>query len=232
IFAATRDFDLAERYYSKARDMGTSDETVAIGMADSYLAQGKDKKAEQSLASLGNAQDYQENYDFQLAWGNVYNQRHDNLQAISSFARANQIATEDPTAERAMLQVAGQEGATVVPGLSMRSELATGPVYQDPAIYQMSTRLIGVIVQPIVSQETVVGSQFRYHRKDWLPINGYFGIRNFNGDLALTSEPAIVQRNTYDTLFDANVAPSFHWGDTRITLNPGLEFTLRRDTVS
>jgi tetratricopeptide (TPR) repeat protein len=34
IFLAAHDFDLAERYFAKAKDLGASDDTVAIGLAD------------------------------------------------------------------------------------------------------------------------------------------------------------------------------------------------------
>ncbi len=232
VFLAAHDFPLAERYFSKARDAGASDEMVTIGLADTYLAQGKDRQAAELLAHIGNTQDYAQNYDFQLAWANVYNQQHNNLRAISAYARANQIASEDPTAQRAMLQVAGQEGTPVLPSLSMRNEVATGPVYQDLTVYEMDTKLLGAPVQPIVSQETMAGSEFHYHHKNWMPINGFFGLRNFHGDLSLTNEVGIIPRNTYDTLFNLGVTPLLRLGSARFVLNPGIEFTIRRDTVS
>ncbi|HKF22266.1 MAG TPA: tetratricopeptide repeat protein [Candidatus Angelobacter sp.] len=231
VFLAAHDFPLAERYFSKAKDMGASDETAAIGLADTYLAEGKDRQAAKILAALGKTPDYQQNYDFQLAWGNVYNQEHQNLLAISAFARANQIASEDRTAQKAMLQVAGQEGTPVLPGLSMRSELTTGPVYQDTTVYEMDDKLLGTPVQPITSQETALGTEFNYRRR-WVPIRGYFGLRNFHGDLSLTNVVGIIPRNTFDTLFNVGVVPSLRLAGAHITLNPGVEFTIRRDTVS
>ena len=110
IFLASHDFDLAERYFNRARDMGASDDTVAVGMANTYIAQGKDRQAEALLRQMGNSPDFEQNYDYQLAWANIYNQRHDNLHAISAFAHANQVSGEDPVAERGLLQVAGDEG--------------------------------------------------------------------------------------------------------------------------
>lgn len=232
VFLAAHDFPLAERYFSKAKDMGASDETAAIGLADTYLAEGKDRQAAAILSALGKTADYQQNYDFQLAWANLYNQEHENSQAISAYARANQIASEDRTAQKAMLQVAGQEGTPVLPGLSMRSEMATAPVYQDTTVYEMDTRLLGAPVQPITSQETLVGSEFHYRRWHWAPIQGYVGLRNFHGDLSLTNEVGIIPRNTFDTLFNVGVTPVLRLGSARFALNPGIEFTIRRDTVS
>jgi len=212
--------------------MGASDETAAIGLADTYLAEGKDREAAGILSALGKTADYQQNYDFQLAWANLYNQQHENLQAISAYARANQIASEDRTAQKAMLQVAGQEGTPVLPGLSMRSDIATLPVYQDTTVYEMDTKLLGAPVQPITSQETLVGSQLNYDRWRRLPIQGYVGVRNFHGDLSLTNEVGIIPRNTFDTLFNVGVKPTLRLGSARFALNPGIEFTIRRDTIS
>jgi Tfp pilus assembly protein PilF len=165
IFLAAHDFDLAERYFAKAKDLGASDDTVAIGLANTYIAQGQDRKAEQELAALGKSADYEQSYDYQLAWANIYNQRHDNVRAISSFARANQLAADDPTAERGLLQVSGQEGTPVPfrPNLNVQSEVATGAIFEDATLYQMDNKLFGAPVPPRSSQETDIGSTFRYH---------------------------------------------------------------------
>jgi hypothetical protein len=65
------------------------------------------------LRQLGKSPDYEQNYDYQLAWANIYNQRHDTLHAISAFAHANELASNDPVAERGLLQVAGDEGTEI-----------------------------------------------------------------------------------------------------------------------
>ena len=177
IFLAAHDFDLAERYFAKAKDLGASDDTVAIGLANTYIAQGQDRKAEQELAALGKSADYEQSYDYQLAWANIYSQRHDNVHAISSFARANQLAADDPTAERGLLQVSGEEGTPVPfrPNLSIQSEVATGAIFEDATLYQMDNKLFGAPVPPRSSQETDIGSTFRYHHGNFLPINGFVG---------------------------------------------------------
>ena len=234
IFLAAHDFDLAERYFAKAKDLGASDDTVAIGLANTYIAQGKDRKAEQELAALGKPADYEQSYDYQLAWANIYNQRHDNVRAISSFARANQLAADDPTAERGLLQVSGEEGTPVPfrPNLSVQSEVATGAIFEDATLYQMDNKLFGAPVPPRSSQETDLGSTFRYHHGNFLPINGYVGVRNYRGTISIPSETLIVNRNTYDTVFNVGTTPVLHLGNAHIVLNPGLEFTVRRDTES
>jgi tetratricopeptide (TPR) repeat protein len=234
IFLAAHDFDLAERYFAKAKDLGASDDTVAIGLANTYIAQGQDRKAEQELAALGKSADYEQSYDYQLAWANIYNQRHDNVHAISSFARANQLAADDPTAERGLLQVSGQEGTPVPfrPNLNVQSEVATGAIFEDATLYQMDNKLFGAPVPPRSSQETDIGSTFRYHHGNFLPINGFVGVRNYRGTISIPSETLIVNRNTYDTVFNAGTTPVLRLGNAHIVLNPGLEFTIRRDTES
>src|SRR5262249_40193577 len=137
VFLTAHEFALAERYFGKARAMGASDEAVAIGLADTFIAQGKDREAEKTLAMLGKSPDFLESYDYQLALGNIYNQQHDNLHAVSAFAHANQVAEDDVTAERALQDVAGEQGTQVLPTLSMRNGLSTAPVFVDPTIYEM-----------------------------------------------------------------------------------------------
>jgi tetratricopeptide (TPR) repeat protein len=234
IFLAAHDFDLAERYFAKAKDLGASDDTVAIGLANTYIAQGNDRKAEQELAALGSSADNEQSYDYQLAWANIYTQRHDNVHAIMAFARANQLAADDPVAERGLLQIAGEEGAPLPwrPNLSIQSEVATGAIFEDATLYQMDNKLFGAPVPPRSSQETDIGSTFRYHTNHFFPINGYVGERNYRGTISIPSETLIVRRNTYDTVFNVGTMPVLRLGSAHIILNPGIEFTIRRDTLS
>jgi tetratricopeptide (TPR) repeat protein len=235
IFLAAHDFDLAERYFVKAKDLGASDDTVAIGLADTYIAQGNDRKAEQELAALGKSVDYQQSYDYQLAWANIYTQRHDNPSAVTAFARANQLAADDPTAERGLLQVSGEEGTPLPfqPKLSIQSDVATGAIFEDSTLYEMDNKFFGAPVPPRYSQETDLGSTFRYHWDKFpLPINGYVGERNYRGTISIPSQTLIVKRDTYDTVFNVGTTPVLRLGSAHIVLNPGIEFTMRRDTLS
>jgi tetratricopeptide (TPR) repeat protein len=234
VFLAGHDFDLAERYFVKAKDLGASDDTVAIGLADTYIAKGDDRKAAEVLTALGDSVDYQQSYDYQLAWGNIYSQRHDNVRAISAFARANQLAADDPTAERGLLVVSGQEG-TPLPrpsNLNFQSYFFTGAIFDDPTLYEMDNKFFGAPVPPRFSQETDFGTNFRYHPSGPLPINGFVGLRNFKGTVSIPSEVAILRRNTFDTIFNVGTTPVLHLGSAHIILNPGIEFTIRRDTDS
>ena len=53
IFLAMHDFDLATRYFLKAQQGGASPDIVSIGLANTYLAEGKTKEAQETLATLG-----------------------------------------------------------------------------------------------------------------------------------------------------------------------------------
>jgi tetratricopeptide (TPR) repeat protein len=234
IFVATHDFNLAERYFSKAKDMGASDDAVAIGLADTYIAEGKEQQAVDVLTALGNPPDYQQNYDYEIAWGNVYNQRHDNAHAATAFARANEIAANDDTAERAMLQAGGEEGTQVSPSVNMVNGVATSPIFVDSTIYELDNKLIAAPTAPppYASQATGIGSIFRYHHPGWPPINAFVGEENYNGSFSLPNQPAIINRNTFDTLFNFGTTPVLHWGNAHFVLNPGIQFDIRRDTDS
>ena len=56
--------------------------------------------------------------------------------------------------------------------------------------------------------------------------------RNARGTFAFPSELFVLNENTYDTIFNGGVNPVVHLGNNTITFNPGLQFTIRRDTRS
>lgn len=234
VFLACHDFDLAGRYFAKAKDMGASDDTVAIGLANTYLAQGNDRAAERELAALGNPADYEQNYDYQLARGNIYNQRHDTLNAVSAFAHANQLAPDDSIAERALLEVAGDEGAPIKGRLTMQNVFDTEAAYEDATIYEIDNKFFGSnpAPPPRSQQVTQIGTTFHYYPDNFVPISGFVGERNFHGTLSIPTALAILPTNTYDTIFNVGVTPVLHLGNARIVFNPGIEFTIRRDTDS
>jgi tetratricopeptide (TPR) repeat protein len=233
IFLAAHDFDLAERYFAKAKDLGASDDTVAIGLANTYIAQGNDRKAEQELAALGSSADNQQNYDYQLAWANIYAQRHDTSHAVTAFARANQLAADDPIAERGLLQVSGEEGAPLPfrPNLTIQSQVTTGAIFDDATLYEMDNKLIGAPVAPHASQETDMDTAFRY--SGWkLPINGLFGVNNYTGTTLFPNQLTPLRRNTFDTIFNVGTTWAQRVGSAHVVLTPGIQFTIRRDTES
>ncbi|HET7873107.1 MAG TPA: tetratricopeptide repeat protein, partial [Terriglobales bacterium] len=209
IFLAMHDFDLAERYFTKAQAMGASDETVAVGLANTYIAQGRDRQAEASLHSLGNPTDFQGNYDYQLALGNIYSQRHDLPRALSAFAQANQVAADDPTAHRGMMETAGEVGTEIYPNVTMRNDFATHALFNDATLFQMESQLVGGVQPPFWQQETDALASFHYNHTSWPPIVGLAGVSNFRGAIAVPNQLAIVDRNTFDTVVNAGITPMF-----------------------
>lgn len=231
IFLASHDFDLAMRYFTKARDMGASDDTVAIGIADTYLAQGNDRAAAQELSVLGQSDESQQSYDYQLTSANIYGQQHKVRNELMAFARANALASDDETAERGMIQAAGEAGVPIAPGLTSQTALDSEAVFEDATIYEMDTKFLGT-VPPRSQQVTQFGNTFQYFPDHFLPISGFMGERNFRGTISIPSQLQVIKRNTWDTIFNVGIAPVLHVGNARIVFNPGLEFTLRRDTDS
>jgi hypothetical protein len=111
--------------------------------------------------------------------------------------------------------------------------VATGAIFEDSTLYEMDNKFFGAPVPPRYSQETDIGSTFRYHWDKFpLPINGYVGERNYRGTVSIPSETLIVKRDTYDTVFNVGTTPVLRLGNAHIVFNPGIEFTLRRDNLS
>ncbi len=52
------------------------------------------------------------------------------------------------------------------------------------------------------------------------------------GRLLYPSVGVVQDRNTYDTIFNGGINPTLHFGTNSITFNPGVQFTIRRDTIS
>ena len=100
IFLATQDFDLARTYFEKARLSGANPRLVAIGLANTYLAEGDSHQAAVSLGRLGNPNDFKDDYDYMMARANLYRQRQDTVNALSAFTRASTLAGPDTRQSR------------------------------------------------------------------------------------------------------------------------------------
>jgi tetratricopeptide (TPR) repeat protein len=234
-FLAMRDFSLAQRYYARAKDLGAGDEVIAVGMANTNLARGNTDEAAAELARLGTSADNQENFDYQMAMANVYRQRHDNVQALTAFAQANELSADDDVAERALEEVAGDEGYRINQRFSALSDLDIGPIFDDSTIYTLDAKLFGVAgtgapMPPPRSQlQTLWTNGFRYH-VDGLPlISGFFQLRNAFGTYSVPSELLIIDRNTFDYNFNGALNPVLRFGRNSIQFNTGLQYTIRRD---
>ncbi|HYY68195.1 MAG TPA: tetratricopeptide repeat protein, partial [Terriglobales bacterium] len=235
IFLAMHDFNLASRYYRKARDAGAADEAVAIGMANAYLAQGDSINAQAQLAALGSPADYENNYDYQLAMGQIYQQRHDPMRALTAFAHATVLSPEEDTAEKQMELVAGEEGWHVNNRVSLLSELESHPIFDDPTIYMMDAKLFGItnpalLPPPRAPIETLTTTAYRFHQPGVPLLSGFFQIRNARGAASLPSLGIILNRSTYDYNFNGAINPVLRMGRYSLQFNTGLQYTIRRDT--
>jgi tetratricopeptide (TPR) repeat protein len=234
VFLAMNDFDLAQRYFERAKAAGAADEIVAIGLANAYLAQGKSDDAETQLASLGSPDDLQQNYDYNLAMGSFYWQRHDNRRALTAFARANLVAGNDEVAAKEMQDVAAAEGMRVTDKLSVGTEFDLHGIYDDITIYNLDRQLFGVtnpaqLPPPRASYESRWLSDFRYHQSGWPVISGFVQLRNARGPYSVPSEALIVNRDTYDYSINGALNPELRLGSATFQFNTGLQYTWRRD---
>ena len=236
IFLGTQDFDLAQRYFERAKAAGAGEEGVAVGLANTYLAKGNDRAAEAELASLGNPQEYSDNYDYQLAYAGVYRHRGDTTDALTGYARANALAGDsDAVAQRLMLESAAQEGMPIGKGFTGFSDFSYQTVMNDATIYTLDTRILGVTDPRLLPsirapQETRSKVGVRYHGWHFAPVIGTFEVRNLRGLTSLPSESFTLNVNTYDYNFAGGIAPTLRLGSNVLQFNGGLQYTLRRDS--
>jgi hypothetical protein len=211
---------------------------VAIGLANTYLAQGNDRDAEVELAALGSPAEQIDNYDYMLAMGSVYRRRNDNYRAMTSFARATQLGGDmDQVAERQLLDTAGQQGAPITRDVSVLGDVQVSGIFDDPTIYMLDARLLEIsdpalLPRPRSSLETRATSAFRIRRKGLPPINSFFQLRRAKGRISLPSEALIIDRDTRDYSFNGGLSPTLRLGSNYINFDTGLQFTIRRDALS
>jgi tetratricopeptide (TPR) repeat protein len=236
ILMAIHEYPLAQRMYGRAQALGADETAVAVGMANASLALGDTRAAELQLASLPEDPERQNNVEFLIARGNVYRQRGYNDRALTNFARAYQLDPEDPETRRTEMELAEREGHPLIDRLGMSSGVRVNPIFEDENIYQMDARLLGVqgsgalLPPPRRSIETYADSHFEYQANSQLPIEGFVAERNAQGGFSFPSELLIQNRNTFDTIFNISVAPVVQLGGVRLSVMPGLQFTIRRDT--
>src|SRR5262249_4539368 len=120
------------------------------------------------------------------------------------------------------------------------------PIFEDINIYQLDFRLRNLpanspLLPPRSSIETLATARYRLHLNGWPTISGLFQERNAQGSISFPqgpvapvgTNPVLVQfRNTYDTSFNSGINPVFHLFGTPISVNPGVQFTIRRDSSS
>jgi tetratricopeptide (TPR) repeat protein len=239
IMLAMHDFDLAQKMFERAKASGAADEVVAIGLANTYIAEGDSKDAQAALVALGNPADYDDNYDYKLALANVYRQRHDDVHALTAFAQANDLAGQDDTiASKAMLEVAGEQGLPVTQKLSLATDVTVAPIFDDATIYALDARLFSstngtaTLPPPRSLTETRWTTGFRLHEGNLPLITGFFQLRNATGEESIPNQALILPIDTWDTSFNGAINPVLHLGRNSLVFNTGIQFTVRRDKDS
>jgi tetratricopeptide (TPR) repeat protein len=238
ILMSTQDFELAERFFQRAQATGADEMTVAIGLANAHLALGETSSAETLLANAGDPEERAQNYDYLISRANAYRQRQDTLHALSDFARANSLRSDNESSQQAEYELAGEQGRQLTENLSVGSMLAVGAIFEDENIYQLDARLRGIQSFPTIlppprrSVETFADARFHFKAGDFPVVTGFVGERNARGTISIPSSDFILRRNTYDTIFNGAVNPVLHVGNVNLTFTPGLQFTIRRDMES
>jgi hypothetical protein len=233
------DFELAENYFGKAQLSGANNRTVAIGLTNTYLAEGNTRKAAEALNSLGPASAYSDDYDYMMASANLSRQRQDPLHSLAAFAQASTVAGQEDRgiAETSQYVEAEQQGRQVTESLSLVPEGSFSPALEDVNVYQLDARILRVrnpalLPPPRHSYQSLVESHYRARLWNLPVISGFVGQSLTAGRLLFPSVGVVQDRNTYDTILNGGVNPIVHIGSSSITFNGGLQFTVRRDTIS
>jgi len=232
------EYPLAQQMYGRAQALGADDTSVAVGMANASLALGDTRSAELQLASLRDDPERKINYDFLIAQGNVFRQRGQDDRALATFGLANQLDPQNPATRTAEIELAEEEGRPITDRIGMGSDARVNPLFEDENIYQLDARLLGVqkagalLPPPRRSIETFADSRFQFRPDSFPAIQGFVAERNARGSFSLPSELLIGNRNTFDTIFNVSVAPVVQLGNVKVNILPGLQYTIRRDTLA
>lgn len=238
ILMSIHEYPLAQRMYGRAQALGADETSVAIGIANASLAMGDTRSAELQLNSLPADPDRQNNYDFLIAQGNMYRQLGKDDRALADFAHAMQLDPDDPATRTAEMELAQEEGHPITNTVGMSSDARINPLFEDENIYQLDARLLGVqnhgplLPPPRRSIESFADSRFEFHPDSLPTIQGFVAERNARGSLSFPSQLLIQNRDTYDTIFNFSTAPMVQLAGAKLTIMPGLQFTIRRDTLS
>ena len=235
ILMSLDDFVLARKYFERAQAEGADAESVDIGLANAYLDEGKTQSAAQLLKSLSNDPDANQDYDYLLAEANVYRQEQNETMALGMFARANQLVEGNDYSQFQELSLAGDQGRQINDKVSYLPGASFSPIFEDINIYQLDARIRGIVrpnllPPPRFSYESLGETRFRMHFNGIPEITGLFEERNQRGTLSFPNQLVIQNRNTFDTILNGGITPVLHLGDNNIVFNPGLQFTIRRDT--
>lgn len=239
IFRELHDYQLSQGYLRRAEAAGASDTTVRIGLANTYLAVGDTARAQGELSAINNGADDEPDYQYLLAEANVYRQEHQGPQALTAFAQASNAAGDDQTAQQSLLEAGADEGLRVTPTLSLLSDFSVEPIFEDPTVYVLDSKLDAAFPVPITdtallppprsSLQTQWTSAYHLHLGYLPTASGFFQVRNARGPISVPATNSVVNRDTTDYSFNFGVNPVLHVGHNVVTFNDGIQATVRRD---
>jgi tetratricopeptide (TPR) repeat protein len=240
IFLATHDLQLSQKYFQSALAAGAAETAVRIGLANTYLAEGDTTRAQAQIASISNPAKSEPSYQYLLAKANVFRQEHQNVQALTAFAQAASAAGQDDTAERELLETAGDEGLRLNRRVSFLSNFSVAPIFEDTTVYPLDAKLDvpnpvagrqGLLPLPRSSLETQWTGAYHLHFNGLPDAGGFFQVRNARGEISLPSANAIIHRDTTDYSFNFGVNPTLHFSNNVLTFSTGIQETIRRDAT-
>lgn len=238
ILMGIHEYQLAQRMYGRAQALGADEAAVAVGMANASLALGDTRSAQLQLASLNDDPERKSNYEYLVAQANVYRQLGQNDRALANFVLASQIDPQDPATRATEVELQQEVGRPVIGRLGVASDVRVNAVFEDENIYQEDARLLGVQNNPALMPpprrtiETFADSRFQFRPNSLFPIEGFIAERNAQGTLSFPSQLLIQNRDTFDTIFNVSVAPMLQVGGVKLNFMPGIQYTIRRDTLS
>jgi len=177
-----------------------------------------------------------------LAEANVLRQEHHDAQALTSFAQASNAEGEDQTAEQGLLQAGADEGMRVTSHLSLLSDTAVEPIFEDSTVYVLDSKLdasfavpssdTSLLPPPRSSVETQSTNAYHLHFGHLPTASGFFQVRNAQGQISVPATNSVVNRNTTDYGFNIGLNPTFNIGSNVLTFDAGIQSTVRRDSES
>ncbi len=257
VFQQMHEYQLSQTYLDRANGAGGADTTIRIARANNYLALGDTDRAAAELAAVKHGDDPESEYPFLLAQAGVYQQQHQSTQALTSFAQAASAAGENQQAEQSLLSAGSSEGYRVNPTVSLIGNFIVQPIFEDTTNYVLDAKLDGqaplpgtepsqcdaalppagtstnCLPPPRSSVETDAIAAYHLHLGSFPTAGGFLQVRDTRGTVSIPqAQTPNVSRNTVDTVLNFGVAPTMHVGTNAVTVNTGVEGTLRRDTLN
>lgn len=243
VFQQLHEYDLAEAYLARAQAVGAPDLQLHVAMANNDLALGETHRAADALAAIKQSDRDQSDYSFLLAKASLYEQEQRGAAAVSAFAQAAYLSGGDTAAEEALLNAGGNEGYNVNRKLSIFAQGYVQPIFEDGTVYVLDSKLdspsgpvpesdTAQLPPPRSSVESAATFAYHLHLGSFPTTGGFVQERDTRGTISVPATDSIVHRNTVDSILNFGVAPAIHMGTNVITLDGGIQGTVRRDTLS